>query len=291
MQQASKIIVVTGASSGVGFSAARELARQGAEIVMVSRNPSRAEDARARVAEGATGPRPELFLADLSSQAEIRRLAAAVRERYERVDVLINNAGGVFDRREVTAEGIERTFATNHLAPFFLTNLILDLIKAAPHGRIVTIASESYSRTLDFSNLQGEYRYSFLGAYRLSKLANLIFSHELARRLEDTRVTANAVSPGPTRTRFGDHMRGRAAVFPLVMKRLPFFADPETGARALVHAASAPELEGVSGRFFLRTREKATRPLTRDPGVARRLWRLSEELCGIAPGDVKPVAA
>jgi NAD(P)-dependent dehydrogenase (short-subunit alcohol dehydrogenase family) len=277
-------VLITGANSGVGFAAAHELARSGIEIVMVCRDPVRGERALAALTAVATGPAPALLLADLSSQRAVRAVAAQVRERYERIDVLLNNAGGVFERRELSADGIEKTLATNHLAPFLLTHLLLDLLLVAPAGRVIAVASEAYSRKLDFENLQGERSYSFLSAYNRSKLANILFTYELARRLDGTGVTANAVSPGPARTRFGDNMGGLSGVFPKVMKRLPFFAAPEKAALGPVYLASSPELAEVSGRFYLRCKEVKTKSITHDTGVAERLWHISEELCGLEPG-------
>ena len=259
--------MITGANSGVGFAAAQQLAGRGAQIVMVCRDRARGEHAQSELAAAATGAPPQLLLADLSAQSEIRSLAEEMASRHPCIDVLVNNAGGVFDHRELSVDGIEKTFATNHLAPFLLTHLLLAQLIAAPAGRVVTVSSEAYSRRLDFANLQGERRYSFLSAYSRSKLANVLFTRELARRLEHSGVTANAVSPGPAKTRFGDNMRGTVGVFPKVMKRMPFFASPARAARTIVYAAASPELEGVSGRFYLRGKEWRA---SRSPRIARR---------------------
>jgi retinol dehydrogenase-14 len=196
--------------------------------------------------------------------------------------VLVNNAGGVFERRELTVDGIEKTFATNHLAPFLLTNLLLDRITAAPGGRIVTVASEVYPSVLDFANLQGERSYNFLSAYMRSKLENILFTYELARRLEGTAAAANCLSPGPTLTRFGDNLRGLPGLFPKLMKRLPFFVSAELGARTSIYLACSLEVAGLSGRFFFHERERRTKPVTHSADVARRLWSISEHLTGLA---------
>jgi NAD(P)-dependent dehydrogenase (short-subunit alcohol dehydrogenase family) len=278
-----RVVLVTGANSGVGFAVSAELAAAGAAIKMVCRDRRRGEQAQALVAQVASGPEPELLIADLSSQAEIRALAQEVRARVDRIDVLLNNAGGVFAKRELSVDGIELTLATNHLAPFLLTNLLLDLVRAAPAARVVTVATEVYGKRLDFANLQGERHYQFFKAYQRSKLANILFAFELARRLEGTGATSNAVSPGPTRTRFGDNMGGVAGLFPKIMKRLPIFGSPEDGARTLVYAAAAPELVGITGRFFFKSREIQTKPVTRDQDVAAHLWSVSEQLAGLAP--------
>lgn len=276
-----KTVLVTGANRGVGFVTASRLATMGAEVLLVCRNAQRGSIARDAIAKVASGPAPTLLLADLSSQASIRKLASEVRAKWNRLDVLLNNAGAMFACRELTVDGIEKTFASNHLSAFLLTNLLLDLVLNAPEGRIVTVASEDHWAALDFNNLQGERRYGFFNAYRRSKLANIMFTYELARRLKDSNATANCVSPGPTRTGFGDEMRGLPGLFPRLIKRIPFLlASPEKGAQTLIYATSALELAGISGRFYLRGGEHRTRKITYDTELAARLWAASEELVG-----------
>jgi NAD(P)-dependent dehydrogenase (short-subunit alcohol dehydrogenase family) len=280
MRMDGKIVVITGASSGVGLGTAIQLAERGADIVMVCRDHVRGEFMRNEVAKYAVGRSPILFLADLSSQAEIHRLTNEIRCRLSRIDVLINNAGAIFASREITQEGIERTLAINHLAPFLLTRLLLDLVRAAPSGRIITVASGSHSGSLDFANLQGEQHYNFFSAYNRSKLCNILFTYELARRLAGTSAVVNCLSPGPTITRFGDNMTGLPSLFLKLVKRIPFlFVYPERGARTPVYVASSPDIDRVSGRFFLRCRAVGTKPITYDHEVAARLWAVSEELC------------
>jgi len=281
-----KVVVITGANRGVGFVAARELAAAGACIVMVCRDERRGEAARAAIAEVATGRPPELLLADLSVQEDVHAVAEEIRGRHERLDVLLNNAGAVFSKRELTADGIERTFATNHLGPFLLTKLVLDLVTAAPAGRVVTVATEVYAKRLRLDNLQGEDRYQFFKAYQHSKLCNVLFAFELARRLEGTPATSNVVSPGPTRTGFGEELTGAGKAFTTVMKRLPVFGPPERGARTLVYAAADPALDGVSGRFFFKSRELETRPVTHDLQAAATLWAICEDLTGLVTAHV-----
>lgn len=276
-----RIVVITGASSGVGLATAGQLAELGAEVVMICRDRVRGESARQKIAASSKGREPSLFLADLSAQSEVRAVAAKVRARFPRIDVLINNAGAMFSRRELTADGIEKTFAINHLAPFLLTHLLLDSIAA--DGRIVIVASESHSGALDFDNLQGERSYGFFSAYNRSKLGNILFANELARRVGGTGITVNAGSPGPTRTNFGSGLTGLPALFPLFLKHVVGFilASPEESARGLVRLASSPDLEGVSGRFFRRLREQRPKPIANDPEVAARLWAVSARLCGL----------
>jgi NAD(P)-dependent dehydrogenase (short-subunit alcohol dehydrogenase family) len=279
---AQKIALVTGASSGIGFVTAKRLAEQGFAVIMVCRNPARGEAARAEAAKAARCLAPTLLVADLSSQRDIRNLAAEIKVRFARIDVLVNNAGAIFSRREFTVDGIEKTFAVNHLAPFLLTNLLLDRLRAAPSGRVVTVSSEVYSAKLDFDNLQSEKGHRFLSAYARTKLANVLFTFELARRLVGTGVTANCLSPGPTKTRFGDDLTGLPALFPAVMKRIPFlFRPPEQGAQTSIYLASSAEVAGASGRFYMHCRPMTTKPITHDLAVAQRLWELSEALCGV----------
>jgi NAD(P)-dependent dehydrogenase (short-subunit alcohol dehydrogenase family) len=280
MQMNNKTVLITGANSGAGFAAARKIAALGAEVVMICRDSERGNAAMKEVAKAATGPAPTLLLADLASQAAIRDVAAEVRSRFQRLDVLLNNAGAIFGQRELSVDGIEKTFAINHLAPFLLTNLLLDLVQAAPQGRIITVSSESHSRAIDFDNLQSERSYNFFAAYNRSKLGNLLFTYELARRLKGTATTANSLSPGPTKTRFGNNLQGLPALFPRVMKSIPFlFVSPEKSAGTYVYVACSPELSGISGRFFLRSREKRTAKISYGVEAATRLWQISEELC------------
>lgn len=275
-----QIALVTGASSGIGLVTARELAARGAKVLLVCRDPVRGKAALEAVRAAATGRAPALLLGDLSSQAEIRRLAHEVRRRWSHLDVLVNNAGGLFMSRRLTLDGIESTFAVNHLAPFLLTNLLLDALDAAQSARVVTVSSiaHRYAR-LDFDDLQGERRYDGFAAYGRSKLANLLFTRELARRLEGTLVTANCLHPGVIATNLGADNGWLARL--ALWVATPFLSSPEKGARTSVYLAASPEVAGISGGYFVDCREEEPAEVARDDRAARRLWKVSAKLTGI----------
>lgn len=275
-----KQVLITGASSGIGLAMAADLAKLGASVVMVSRDPERARQAQRETARVATGAPPTVLLADLSSQADVRRLAADVRARTPHLDVLVNNAGAAFRQRQLSVDGIERTLATNHLAPFLLTTLLLDLVCAAPGGRIVNVTSGSHSSAIDFDNLELERGYRALRAYALSKACNILFTYELARRLESTRVTANCFDPGPTSSNFGASAGGLIGVLQRALGLFGVLRSAELSGRAGVHLASSPEVAGITGKYFARNGKPAnSRPVTYDREVAGRLWTVSEALC------------
>jgi NAD(P)-dependent dehydrogenase (short-subunit alcohol dehydrogenase family) len=272
-----KVCVVTGATSGIGRVAARELARMGATVVAVARDRARGEAAVAEFTEA--GGRPaELLVGDLSVQADVRRVAAEFLRRHPRLDVLVNNAGAIHSERELTADGLERTFAVNHLAYFLLTALLRPALESAPAGRVVSVSSEAHRgvRALDFANLQGERRYTPMGAYAQSKLENVLFTYELARRLARTRVTANCLHPGVIRSGFGRNNSG--VVGTLFALAAPLLSSPEKGARTTIHLASSPQVEGTTGRYFRRERPAPSSPASHDADAARRLWEVSEAL-------------
>jgi NAD(P)-dependent dehydrogenase (short-subunit alcohol dehydrogenase family) len=274
-----KTVLITGASNGIGLATAQALAAAGADLVLLCRDTHRGASAHDEIARRSnSGCVPDLVLADLESQKQIRHVAEDVQSRYDRLDVLVNNAGNVFARRELTEDGIERTFALNHLAPFLLTNLLLDLVKAAPQGRIVNVTSEIHAGKLDWNNLQSEKHHQFFKAYQATKTESILFTNELARRLAGTAVTVNAVSPGPSRTGFGQDLTGAWALFPKVMKAMPMFHSAEKGSRVVVHAAAEPALATVTGQFFMNSKPRKSKPITDSPEAAARLWRLSEQL-------------
>jgi NAD(P)-dependent dehydrogenase (short-subunit alcohol dehydrogenase family) len=246
---------------------------------MVSRDPARGAAARELVARDSTGPEPVFLGADLSSQQQIRTVAGIIHDRYGRIDALLNNAGTAARHRELTVDGLEKTFATNHLGPFLLTQLLLDLLIDAPAGRIITTTSESHSRHLDFANLQGERGYGFFSAYSRSKLANILFTYELARRLRGTDVTANCFTPGPTASNFG---RGAGGLMGLMSGLVRLIGrSTDDAARTAVFLATAPEMDGISGQYFFHGRPSQSRAITYDPGVAAQLWAISEQLTQI----------
>jgi NAD(P)-dependent dehydrogenase (short-subunit alcohol dehydrogenase family) len=272
-----KTVLITGATSGIGLVTARELARQGARVVLVGRSREKCDAALAQI-QGETGSREaEALLADLSVQQQVRDLARQFLERHDRLDVLVNNAGGMWLERRLTADGLEMTFAVNHLAYFLLTDLLQGALRAAAPARIVNVSSDAHRRsTLDFDNLQGERGYGGWRQYCRSKLMNLLFTYELARRLEGSGVTANALHPGWVSTGFGggNGWRGR-----LLQTAAGLFAlSPEQGARTTVYLASSPDVAGVSGRYFVKERAVPSSPASYDEAAAQRLWLLSERL-------------
>ncbi len=267
-----KVCLVTGSNSGIGKETALGLARLGATVVMVCRDQSKGEAAQAEIKQKSGNPSVDLLIADLSSQQSIRHLAQAVIARYPQVHILVNNAGMSPSHRAVTIDGIEKTFAVNHLAPFLLTNLLLDHVKASAPARIVTVASTAQN-AINFDDLQNEKHYSVWEVYGQSKLANILFTYELARRLEGTGVTANCLHPGVVSTNLARDLN------PLfrAMARL-FFTSAEKGAHNSIYVASSPEVEGRSGKYFVKQREARSSAASYDTASAQRLWQISEHL-------------
>ena len=279
---AGKIVLVTGGTSGIGKATARGLASLGAHVAITGRDRGRVEAVAVEI-RGATGnPRVDAFGADLSSQGEVRRLAAEVLDSYPRLDVLINNVGGFWATRHVTVDGLERTFAVNHLAAFLLTDLLLDRLKASAPSRVVTVSSGAQSMgTLDFEDLQGERIYSGQTAYNQSKLASVMFTYELARRLDGTGVTATVLHPGVVNTAFGAEDPSR--IFKLIVPFVrPFMKTPEQGAATSIYLASSSAVEGITGRYFANRKPKRSNERSYDAEAASRLWRVSAGLVGAA---------
>jgi retinol dehydrogenase 14 len=275
-----KTVLITGATSGIGRATALGLARMGAHLAITGRDRVRTEEAAAEI-RAAGGGQVDVFVADLSSQSEVRRLAEEMLRRLTCIDVLINNVGGYWNTRHVTVDGLERTFALNHLAPFLLTNLLLDRLEQSAPARVVTVSSNAHvAGRIDFSDLQGEGSYSGARAYNQSKLANVLFSYELARRLSATSVTANALHPGVVSTSFGaeDPASVQRVFIPFLRV---FMKSPARGAATSIHLASAPELEQVTGRYFANSRLKKSSERSYDQAAAARLWQVSADLVGL----------
>jgi NAD(P)-dependent dehydrogenase (short-subunit alcohol dehydrogenase family) len=272
-----KVCVVTGATSGIGLVTAQALARQGATVIVVARNPERGAATVSRIRQETGNSAVEVMVADLSTQAQVRQLASAIQHRFARLDVLINNAGALFDRRQLSQDGIEMTFALNHLAYFLLTNLLLDPLKAADSARIVNVSSEAHRHArLDFSDLQGQHRYTGWRAYSRSKLANILFTYELARRLAGTGIVANALHPGFVATNFGRNNHGIAAAFFRLLQVAAI--SPEEGAQTIIFLASSPEVKGITGGYFVKQKAVRSSQISYDRAAAERLWQVSAEL-------------
>ncbi|MFF8798986.1 MULTISPECIES: SDR family oxidoreductase [unclassified Methylobacterium] len=282
MRLDGRTALVTGASSGIGAETALGLARLGARVGLVGRDPRRTEAAAARIRRE-TGGAAEVFVADLASQAEIRRLAGAVRARYPSLDILVNNAGAIFSERSLTVDGIERTWALDHLAYVLLTHELYGAL--APGARIVNLASAAHTRgKIDFDDLGGERRYSAMKAYAQAKLGNVLFTSALARHLSGSGITVNAVHPGVVASNFAKNTSGVLG-FAWGLIR-PFLISPQDGAKTSLHVATAPELEGVSGRYFAKCRETPSSALSRDEALQERVWTLSRRQVGIEAGGV-----
>lgn len=278
---AGKSVLITGGSAGIGKATALGLAALGARVAITGRDLARAEVAAVEIRTATGNPDIEAFGADLSSQAEVRRLAAEVLDAYPRLDVLVNNVGGYWASRHVTADGLEHTFALNHLAAFLLTELLLDRLKASAPARIVTVSSNAQSLgTIDFEDLQGERRYSGQDAYNQSKLAGVMFTFELARRLAGTGVTANVLHPGVVNSSFGAEDPSRIFRFLVPLWR-PFMKTPQQGAATSIHLASSSEVEGVTGMYFANGRPRTANKASHDVAVAAHLWQVSARLVGL----------
>ncbi|MDQ3362088.1 MAG: SDR family oxidoreductase [Actinomycetota bacterium] len=274
-----KVALVTGGTSGIGKATATALAAMGADVVVVGRNPERGERAAAEI-RAQTGGTVDLALADLSSQAGVRSLAEEFRRRYDRLDVLVNNAGLVQSTRTETPDGIETTFAINHLAPFLLTNLLLDVLEESAPSRVVTVSSEAERwGNIDFDDLQSKKKYRGFPVYGMTKLANIMFTYELAGRLKGTGVTATCMHPGAVNTRFGTNNSGPMTILFRLFK--PFMRTPEQGADTLIWLASSPEVEGASGRYYSDRKPIEPKKIAQDPEARRRLWEESERLTGL----------
>ena len=274
-----RIIMVTGATAGIGLATARGIAQQGATVILVGRSLERSRAAAEGIKEQTGNPRIDFLVADLSLQSDVRRLSEQVQERYARLHVLVNNAGGMFLNGQVSTEGIEMTLALNHLGYYLLTRSLYNLLQASTPARVVNVSSLAHlGARLDFPNLQ----FSGWKGYKRSKLANILFTYELARRLEGTGVTVNALSPGLVASNFGMNNRG---LFPLIKPVVDRFAvTNERGAETSIHLACSPDVEGVTGQYFTGCRPRRSSAASYDRTAAAQLWALSARMTGLA-GD------
>ncbi len=277
-----KTVLISGATNGIGKQSALELAKMGAQVVIIGRNKAKTEETLREIQTASGNQDVHMLLADLSSMADVRRVAGDFRKQFKRLDVLLNNAGGVFNTRQETVDGYEMTFALNHLSYFLLTNLLLDMLKANAPSRIVNVSSEAQSGgALDFDDLQLKTSYGMGGfkAYAQSKLMNVMFTYELARRLAGTNVTANVLHPGFVNSGFGKNNQG---LMQIVMSIATLFAiNVENGAKTSVYLASSPEVAGVTGKYFDKSKAKKSSCSSYDEAAQKRLWEISEQLTGI----------
>jgi NAD(P)-dependent dehydrogenase (short-subunit alcohol dehydrogenase family) len=275
-----QICIVTGANSGIGKVSARELASKGARVIMVCRNKDKGLAALQDIKTESQSDKVELMIADLASQQEIRLLAEKLKKKFPKIHILINNAGAVNGQRTETIDKIETTFATNHLGYFLLTMLLLDNLKAAPKARIINLASQAQqSGQIYFDDLNLKNGYSSYKSYCQSKLANIMFTYELARRLKSTLVTVNCVHPGVVRTGFGMNLKGTLKV--LLKLFSPLMRTPEKGAETVVWLASSPEVEGITGKYFTDKKEIKSKPVSYDLQACKQLWEVSETMTGL----------
>ena len=280
---AGKRILVTGANSGIGKETALSLAGMGARVVLHGRRRDAVESAAEQIRRTTGNEHVESLIADLSSLNEVRRLAGEYCDRYDRLDVLIHNAGLIRSRRELTMDGYECVFAVNHLAPFLLTRELDEILRASGHSRVVTVSSVAHARVdrMDFDDLMSTRRkYVAFRAYGYSKLANILFTRELARRLAGTGVTANCLHPGLIRTGFGGGGDLTGPLRFVIRAAMPFLTGPRKGAATSIHLASSPDVEGVTCEYFVRTKVIAPSAGARNAEDAARLWEESERLCG-----------
>lgn len=281
-----KVCLITGATSGIGKAAALQLAQLGASVVMVGRNPQTTAAAIQEIRGQSNNDRVESMLADLSSQEQVRLLAKNFQARYQRLDVLVNNAGALMLSRQQSVDGIEMTFALNHLNYFLLTSLLLDTLKSSSPARIINVASDSHQDAhLKFDDLQLEKNYGGYKAYGRSKLANLLFTYELDRRLQGSNVTVNAMHPGLVATKFLANNGVRGRVYNLFVRLVGRSAA--RGAKTITYLASSPDVEGVSGKYFVEDGLVQSSPASYDKDAAVRLWKVSEEYTGLPPSSTE----
>jgi NAD(P)-dependent dehydrogenase (short-subunit alcohol dehydrogenase family) len=276
-----KVCLVTGSSSGIGKVTARELAKMGATVVMVCRNRAKGEAVQVEIKAASGNDQVDLIVADLSELFQVRRVVDEFKQKYSQLHVLINNAGGINSEHKVTTDGLEFTFATNYLAPFLLTEHLLDVLKTSAPARIINVSSSAHTLDkIDFADLQGAQKYSAAKAYSQSKLAQIYFTYELADRLKGTGVTVNALHPGAVASNFNNGTKGFmhaiGALFYIIIG-----IDAEKGAQTTLYVATSPEVEGVSGKYFSQSKqgkEAPSSPLSHDVAIRRHLWEVSQAL-------------
>lgn len=276
--QSDAVIIVTGATNGIGLVTAHELARTGATVVVVGRNPQRVEAAIAHIRQDLPTANLDSFVADLSRISEVQLLAQYIAQTYSRVDVLVNNAGAFYQSRQLSADGVEMTFALNHMAPFVLTNLLLNQLRASAPARIINVSSAAHQGAkMDFDDIQFAKRYSGWNAYAQSKLANLLFTYELADRLQDSDITVNALHPGFVNTGFA---QGPQSLFTMAFGVLQKYVaiSPEQGAQTSIYLATSQDVNNVTGRYFVKSQPVASSRASYEYTARRKLWDISTKL-------------
>lgn len=275
-----KVILITGATNGIGLETARALAKMSARIVIVGRNPEKTQNVVNTLIQDTSNEHIEGLIADLSIQADIFELAETFQRKYDRLDILINNAGGFFYQREMTVDNLEKTFALNHMSYFILTNQLLNILRDSAPARVVNVSSDAHKmgvKHIDFDNLQGEKNYASFRAYGQSKLANVMFTYALARRVEQHGITVNALHPGFVNTGFG-HSGGGLLSMGFSMLSRVFAMSPEQGAQTSIYLASSPDVQNVTGKYFAKSKPVESSPASHDVDDQERLWKISESL-------------
>ena len=271
------VCMVTGATSGIGVVTAKALAQEGATVIVVGRNKEKSFSVVDQIKKKTGNPNVQYMLADLSVQKEVRQLTEDFTGKFKRLDILVNNAGAVFNKRIETVDGLEMTFALNHLGYFLLTNLLLGTIKASAPSRIINVSSDAHKGAkINFDDIQGTKKYGVMRAYGQSKLANILFTYELARKLEGSGVTSNALNPGFVASSFGSNMSG---TFRLILRFLQLFAmSSENGAETSIYLATSPNVANINGKYFVKKKEVRTSVKSYDKNIGEKLWKVSEEL-------------
>ena len=272
-----KVCLVTGATDGIGKVSARVLAEKGAKVIIVGRNPEKSATVLAELKSSSGNENIDLLMADLAVMQEVRDLAEQVISHYDRLDILLNNAGGYFAKHELTSDGLERTFALNHMSYFLLTNKLMELLKSSAPARIVNVSSDAhYGVDMDFENLNGEQEYKAWKAYQKSKLANVLFTYELLKKVPAD-ITVNCLHPGFVATNFGHNNGGFIGPVLKIAQRISAI-DPEEGAKTSTFLCSAPEVKGVSGKYFYKCQPKTSSRESRNMDTGKRLWQISSDI-------------